>query len=273
MQPTGNAKDAATVLLLRQGAQGPEVFMQVRSPRMAFAAGAAVFPGGSVDPSDLLGTEDWGTPEVPGALLAAAIRETFEECGVLLAAPASSLPDAAGPGAAVASPGAGAEREAGSGVVAVGADAAWPGAAERAALTRHERGIAEVLATAGLLPELSALALVDRWITPEGEPRRYDTRFLASVLPEGAEADGLTTESVSSFWVRPQDALARYGNGELSLMPPTWAQLERLSRAGDVQEGLQPATTGVTCPTLRQENGRMIAQFWGTPEYLAAGPA
>jgi len=257
-------KDAATVLLLRPAeGGGVEVFMQVRAATMAFAAGAAVFPGGSVDPSDLAGTEAWDlavgadflrttTGAHPGALVAAAIRETYEECGVLLAGPPT-------------------------GAATEGAAGMHPG--DRESLANHSQGIARLLGGRGLRPSLSGLACVDRWITPLGEPRRYDTRFFAAELPPGQEADGLTTESVRSFWVRPGEALARFSAGELALMPPTWAQLERLGRAADVGRAMLPATTGTTMPTLVREaaeagrRGRVVARFWGTEEYLAAAPS
>ena len=258
-------RSAATVLLLRQGASGVEVFLQVRASSMAFAAGAAVFPGGSVDATDAQGTASWGLPDdassplgatgpEAGALYSAAIRETFEECGVLLALPAErALAQESGRGP-----------DGARGLVELAAD--------RAALSAHEASLAQVLSRRGLTPALSSLSCVDRWITPEGEPRRYDTRFFAAALPEGQEADGLTSESSHSFWSSPEQALNRFADGDLFLMPPTWAQLERLSRAGSVAEGLLPATNGVTVPTLEVSNGHPLAHFWGTEAYRAAAP-
>ncbi|MDR2256509.1 MAG: NUDIX hydrolase [Arthrobacter sp.] len=256
-------KDAATVLLLRRasgGAPGVEVFMQVRASSMAFAAGAAVFPGGSVDPSDRHGTAEWGLPALggyeafinagaeelalAGGLVAAAIRESYEECGVLLAeGPPARLAQRSG----------------------------WVTDEDRAALSEHSTSIAEVLQRRGLLPDLASLTLVDRWITPEGEPRRYDTRFFAAALPAGQEADDETTETSRSFWVRPAEALEQFSRGELALMPPTWAQLDRLTRAATLKEALAPATTDVTVPVLEHTEGTVVAHFWGTEAYRKAG--
>ncbi len=247
-------KDAATVLLLRPAptGQGVEVFMQVRASSMAFAAGAAVFPGGSVDTSDREGTEAWGDiagadrlgldpsdaaqRALSGAVVSAALRETFEECGVLLAE--------------------------GGGTVTQG---------DRDDLAAHRIGLSALLRERNLSPSLAAVACVDRWITPEGEPRRYDTRFFAAILPEGQEADDATTESARSFWVRPAEALEQFAEGTLALMPPTWAQLERLARAGTLAEALTPAETEVTVPVLEHTEGTVVARFWGSEEYRKAG--
>lgn len=253
--PPAVVKDAATVLLLRpaRDAQGVEVFMQVRASSMAFAAGAAVFPGGSVDASDREGTEAWGAiagadrlgldptnaaeRSLAGAVVSAALRETFEECGVLLA-------------------------EGGDGAVAPG---------DRDDLAAHRVGLAALLGERNLAPSLGALTCVDRWITPEGEPRRYDTRFFAAVLPEGQEADDATTETARSFWVRPAEALEQFAQGTLALMPPTWAQLDRLSQASTLAEALAPAVAEVTVPVLEHTDGTVVAHFWGTEEYRKAG--
>lgn len=253
-QPTP-VKDASTVLLLRPAPAGAgvEVFMQVRVRSMAFAAGAAVFPGGSVDALDAAGTASWGDvagaahlgldlahPEqsaLAGAVVSAALRETFEECGVLLA-------------------------HGGGGSVSQG---------DRDDLTNHRVGLAALLAERNLMPSLDAITCVDRWITPEGEPRRYDTRFFAAVLPEGAEADDRTTESSRSFWVSPAEALEQFGRGELALMPPTWAQLKRLAEAATVEEALRPAVEDVTVPVLEHVEGTVVAHFWGAEEYRKAG--
>lgn len=255
--PSNALRDAATVLLLRPAADGGvEVFIQVRRRSMAFAAGAAVFPGGGVDSSDAVGTEGWdrNLPTGPlrdphengAAIVAAAIRETFEECGVLLAAPRGTSRDGSG------------------------APSARPGSGEREELEAHRAGISEVLGRFGLVPELAAVSLVDRWVTPEGEGRRYDTRFLAAVLPEGAVADGENTESVESFWIRPADALQRFARGELALMPPTWAQLDRLSHATTPEDGLVPVHAEPTRPTIERSPDGPVARFWGTEAYLAA---
>lgn len=269
-------KDAATVLLVRQaarsadvgggsdgdsgdnGAAGVEVFMQVRASTMAFASGAAVFPGGSVDPSDYEDSRLWGQdggelvlrhdPLVAdqatraGAVVSAALRESYEECGVLLAVPA---------------PGGG-----------------WVEPQDREDLSAHRSSLSAVLSRRGLVPNLAGLREVDRWVTPEGEPRRYDTHFFVAALPHGQEADGETTESARSFWITPAAALARFAAGDLFLMPPTWAQLERLSQASSVEQALRLSASGITQPILERVNGRVVASFWGAEAYgKAAGQA
>lgn len=249
-------RDAATVLLLRESHQGLEVFLQERTATMAFAAGAVVFPGGSVDPTDQLGTGDWALPSPadldtdegpasPGQITAAAIRETYEECGVLLAgAPAEAL----------------------------GSLDSLPSAHHRTALAEHRTGVAQVLTEHGLTPALTSLSCVDRWVTPEGLPKRYDTRFIAAVAPRDQTTDDLTTETVRSFWASPQQVLGDFAAGRITLMQPTWAQLTRLAAAGDLAEALRPAGTGITRAQLRDVGGRTIAWGPGTEDYLAAGP-
>lgn len=273
-------KDAATVLLVRAAqdggpggseaagaaaadGRGVEVFMQVRASTMAFASGAAVFPGGSVDPSDYEGSEAWGTDsdanaavlrhdpqdadaaKRAGAVVSAALRESYEECGVLLATPplaaaATATPTTARP---------------------------WVEAQDREDLSAHRSSLSAVLARRGLVPDLGALREVDRWVTPEGEPRRYDTHFFVAALPQGQEADGETTESAQSFWIAPAEALRRFAAGDLFLMPPTWAQLERLSQAGGVEQALRLSATGITQPILDRSDGRVVARFWGSEAY------
>lgn len=230
--------------------------MQVRASTMAFASGAAVFPGGSVDPSDYEGSRLWGSdgselllrhdPQDPeaakraGAVVSAVLRESYEECGVLLAFPAPGThPDTAG----------------------------WVQPQDREDLCSHRASLSAVLQRRELLPDLGGLREVDRWVTPEGEPRRYDTHFFVAALPDGQEADGETTESTHSFWISPAEALERFAAGDLFLMPPTWAQLERLSQANDVEQALRLSATGITQPILERVDGRVVASFWGAEAY------
>lgn len=152
---------AATVVLVRDTAAGPEAYLLRRAATMAFASGMYAFPGGSVDPCD--GTAD-DSGEVPGPVLRAAIRETEEETGVRLAA-----------------------------------DLLRPWA---------------------------------RWITPEFEPRRYDTYFFVAALPAGREPQDISGEADRTCWARPADALS----GGLPMLPPTATVLRDLSGYGSVAE-------------------------------------
>ncbi|MBC7300926.1 MAG: NUDIX domain-containing protein [Nocardia sp.] len=211
-------RDASTVMLVRDGAAGIEVFLQRRVEAMAFAAGVTVFPGGGVDAAD--GTADiaWTGPEptwwaqrfgtdepTAQALVAAAVRETFEECGVLLAGPTVDS--------------------------VVGDSARYRTA--RAQLERRELSLADFLAAEGLILRADLLRPWSNWITPAAESRRYDTRFFVAVLPQGQIADGATSEADHVAWRTPQDALASWRAGEHVLMPPTWSQLDALCGFAD----------------------------------------
>ncbi|MFI1913411.1 NUDIX hydrolase [Nocardia sp. NPDC020380] len=207
-------KDASTVVLVRDGAHGPEVFLQRRVNAMAFAAGMTVFPGGGVDPSDAEVSLDWAGPEPAWwaerfgtdaaraqALVCAAVRETFEECGVLLAGPTAD---------SVVSD------------TSVYAEA-------RGRLERRELSFAQFLTRENLVLRADLLRPWDHWITPVVEPRRYDTRFFVAVLPGGQLADGATSEAEVVTWSTPREAIDRWKQGLDVLLPPTWTQLDALA--------------------------------------------
>lgn len=218
------AKDASTVVLLRDGTDGLEVYLLRRVSTMAFAAGACVFPGGGVDGPDREPGIAWAgprrdewavrlaaSPDLAGALVCAAVRETFEEAGVLLAGATSGglVPDTGGP--------------------------AWEH--DRSALVRHELALGPLLRRRGLVLRSDLLGVWSRWITPEFEPRRYDTRFFVAALPGEQNARDVSDEADRVAWMRPDDALAAAGRGEIALMPPTSETLVELSpyaRAADV---------------------------------------
>jgi 8-oxo-dGTP pyrophosphatase MutT (NUDIX family) len=215
--------DASTVALLRDGDRGVEVFLLHRVNAMAFAGGMTVFPGGGVDRRDAdisvawSGPEPawWGrrfgcSPELARALVCAAVRETFEESGVLLAGtdPRGVVVD-----------------------TSRYADA-------RAQLESREISLAQFLSEAGLVLRADLLRPWANWVTPEREPRRYDTRFFAAVLPEGQRADGNTTEANASGWQLPTDAIEDWQQGRRALMPPTWVTLAQLGEFGSAAEAL-----------------------------------
>ncbi|GAA3568489.1 hypothetical protein GCM10022419_056590 [Nonomuraea rosea] len=219
------ARDAATVVILRPGALGPEVYLLRRKATMAFAAGAYVYPGGSVDPRDTDQAVAWAGPspadwgavfhageQVARGLVCAAVRETFEETGVLLAGP--------GPGSVVAD--------------TTGDD--WE--ADRLALIDRSLAFADFLARRGLVLRSDLLTPWAHWITPEIEQRRFDTRFFAAVLPEGQRTRDVGGEADQVVWQRPAEALELAHKGEIFLMPPTYATLGELSAYADVADVL-----------------------------------
>jgi len=212
---------AATVMLLRDRASGVQVFAFRRVPRMVFAPGMLVFPGGSVDAADSDPALPWDAPveETAAPVLAAAVRETFEECGVLLAHDASGRPPDAGE---LASP-------------------AWED--RRIGLAEGRITLTGVLTQAGLVAAASALRPWARWVTPEFERRRFDTSFYLARLPDGQEARDLGGEGELAAWLHPADALDRRAAGELPMLPPTQVCLEELAGARDVDELLAAERT------------------------------
>jgi len=213
-------RDAATIALLRDGIGGPEVFLMRRQRSMAFAAGMHVYPGGAVEAADSqvpltvetdldavarrLSTDD------PVAVVAAAARETFEECGVLLAVDADGAP--------------------------VVLDDSFE--QERELLAAGRLGFGEILRGRGLRVDGAALVPFAHWVTPEVEDRRYDTRFLAARLPDGQEATERGGEADRVAWWRPQDALDSWRRGETAMLPPTVATLDELARHADIPSAL-----------------------------------
>ena len=226
-------RDAATVMLLRPAGTGAgtgagvEVLMLRRVAAMKFAPGAYVFPGGSVDPADYDAPVGWhgpdpaefgarlgASPEMARALVCAAVRETFEEAGVLLA----GAPD----GGPVADP----------------SDPSGPSwEADRAALVAGTLTLAELLSRRGLVVRADLLVPWARWITPEGEPRRFDARFFAAALPAGQRATGHAAESDHIAWLRPGDAIESARAGQISMLPPTATTLHDFAVAGAVDGG------------------------------------
>ncbi|GGM05452.1 MBL fold metallo-hydrolase [Nakamurella endophytica] len=220
MTPAGAPPDAvrpaATVVLTRDGSAGLEVFVLRRVPSMVFAPGTTVFPGGAVDPTDRLPVRRWAGPPPSwwrdalgaadaadaAALLVAAVRELFEETGVLLAGAAADGPVTGLP---------------------AGADAVRDG------LATHRTGLPDVLAAAERWLRTDLLRPLARWITPPGPPRRYDTAFLLARLPAGQDARVLTTEADQGRWARPVDLLAEAASGGIRLLPPTRAVLLELA--------------------------------------------
>ena len=224
-RPSAVPRDASTVLIVRDTPPGPgagvEVFMQMRAATMAFAPSVYVFPGGGVDERDDDPALPWtgpsplewadtlrtDSPDQARRLVVAAVREVFEECGVLLAGPDPEhvVADVTGPEWALA----------------------------RAQLAGRERSFAQLLAERGLLIRTDLLRLCDHWIAPEFEPHRYDTRFFAALLPEGQVPDDDCREAEHTRWVDPAQLLEELAAGRVRLFPPTIVRLEALAAARD----------------------------------------
>ncbi|MEV7966473.1 NUDIX hydrolase [Sphaerisporangium sp. NPDC088356] len=223
------ARDAATVVLLRriQDLGGPgeasslEVYMIRRKAGMAFAAGAYVFPGGSVDPRDADQAVAWAgpAPEIWGrvfgadtntarGLVCAAVRETFEESGVLLAGPSADT------------------------VVADTTGDDWE--ADREALIDRRLSLGDFLNKRGLVLRADLLRPWAHWITPEVEHKRFDTRFFVAAMPPGQRTRDVGGEADEVAWLRPARALGRAKEGQIFLMPPTLRTLTELAAYDDV---------------------------------------
>jgi 8-oxo-dGTP pyrophosphatase MutT (NUDIX family) len=236
-------RDAATVMLLRPGPAGLEVYMLRRQATMAFAPGAYVFPGGSVDARDADEQVAWAGPDAAAwgqifdappslarALVCAAVRETFEESGVLLAG------------------------ESADSVVADTTSDEWE--ADRLALLDRSVSLAGLLGRRGLVLRADLLRPWSRWITPVVEPRRFDTRFFAAALPAGQRTRDVSGEASEVAWVRPAEALQAGKRSEIRLFPPTAVTLSELADCGAVDIALAgPRQVAPIIPEVQLREG------------------
>ena len=222
-RPVTTPRDASTVALLRDVGEQTQTYLLRRQPTMAFAAGMSVFPGGSLQAGDEepIGwtgpsPEAWAerlrcTPDVARGLVVAAVRETFEESGILLAGPdehttATDLDT--------------------DKITQVRLD-----------LDAARRSLADVLGEHGWVLRSDLLGAWAHWITPSFEPRRFDTRFFVAAVPEGQRVGSLPGEADRAAWLTPQAALdAAASSGGVAMMPPTIAMCRDLVglRAADV---------------------------------------
>lgn len=202
-------KLAATVMLVKDrenGARGVEVFMLRRTLAAAFGSGMYVFPGGKVETHD--------GEDLDRAHRLAAIRECFEEAGVLLA-----------------------HDPAGNTIVD-----GHPALAARVGVHDGTIDLLELCDEHSLVPAIEQLAWVAHWITPKGEnARRFDTRFYLAPAPRGQHSVHDDNETIASMWVTPQEALDRAAAGELIMMPPTVANLEFIAGFASVDEAMATA--------------------------------
>ena len=210
-------RPAATVVLLRDGREGPEAYLQRRPMGMGFAGGLWVFPGGRVDEGDRDPVVDatWAGPPAPAwaerlglpvdearGHVVAACRETLEEAGLLLATPAAEAGELA---------------------------------AARGELLTGAAGFAELLARLGVRLDAGRLRYWAWWLTPEEEPRRYDTRFFLAGLPGDAAVTAHLAEAEGERWLPPAEAAA---DEDLPMLPPTRYTLRDLGGFGSVDEAL-----------------------------------
>ncbi len=234
---------AATVAVLRDGKAGLEVFLVKRSAKMAFMPDAHVFPGGRVDPADAAvamvgGEADCQRMEVPGAAAyqAAAIRETYEEAGILLAD-------------------------------------GQPCEEARVAMQEHRESLASAAERLGWTLRAGRLVYWSWWITPPHEARRFDTRFFVAVVDRKTQGAHDQQETVESAWWTPQDALDSFERGEILLAPPTARTLQELVPFSLAEEALEAGRTRKTPPIepkLHMDpDGTLVVVLPGDPEYPA----
>ncbi|SMQ17894.1 hypothetical protein SAMN06272771_4327 [Streptomyces sp. Ag82_O1-12] len=250
-------KRAATVMLLKDTDSGPAVHMLRRRASMAFAGGAYAYPGGGVDPRDDDHHVRWAGPTrawwadrlgvdetAAQAIVCAAVRETYEEAGVLLAGPAADS------------------------VVGDTTGADWE--TDRAALVARDLSFAEFLDRRGLVLRSDLLGAWTRWITPEFEARRYDTWFFVAALPEGQRTRNASTEADRTVWITPREAAAGYDKGELLMMPPTIATLRQLTAYETAAGALDAAPGRDLTPVLataRLVDGELVLSWPGHDEF------
>jgi 8-oxo-dGTP pyrophosphatase MutT (NUDIX family) len=234
-------RDAATVIVLREAAQGIEVFCVLRHTKSSFLGGAVVFPGGKIEPADAadVWAERATAPHPRGALFAsdalaartiavAACREMLEEGGILPTDDRSL--NAAD-------------------IDALRAELLT----SQHAVSVESSPLAAALVRRGQRLALGALIPWARWITPLAEGRRFDARFFLLELPLGQEGRHDEHETTLSFWARPADVLDRFARGEIALAPPTTRSLELLAEVRSCREAAALADAqplSPVCPTF-----------------------
>lgn len=237
-------RNAATVVVLRDGDSGPEVYLMRRQTTMAFAGGMCVFPGGGVDPRDFSEDVAWAGPSVDSwattlgcsselarALVCAAVRETFEEAGVLLAGPSADT------------------------VVEDTTGDDWE--ADRVALESRELSMTDFLVRRGLVLRTDLLGAWSGWLTPVFEPKRYRTWFFVATLPGAQVTRDVSSESSSVTWLSALSAVEAVEAGEMLMLPPTYLTCLEIGLLGSASSALSAATS------------RTVDMF--TPEVISDG--
>ncbi len=241
-------RNAATVVLLRPGHAGPEVYLLRRQTSMAFAGGMCVFPGGGVDPRDFdprhsratawagPTPEQWAsllrTDEATArALVCAAVRETFEESGVLLAGDSADT------------------------VVADTTGDDWE--KDRAALEARELSFTDFLDGRGLVLRTDLLGAWAAWLTPLFEPRRYRTWFFVADLPEGQRTRDVSTESDQVTWLPAMQAVEDVEKEQIFMLPPTYLTCLEVGQYADpaaVVEAARGRTVEMFMPQVEEND-------------------
>jgi 8-oxo-dGTP pyrophosphatase MutT (NUDIX family) len=246
-------RPAATVILLRDAGSGLEAYVLRRRSSMAFAAGMHAFPGGRVDARDVadegiawsgLDPAGWAARLGTDAgsargFVCAAVRETFEEAGVLLAEPNLA---ADGP--------------------------QWE--ADRQALVDRRLALSELFERRGLAIRSDLMSPWAHWITPRFEQRRYDTWFFAAALPDGQQARDVSGEADHADWIRPPDAITAADRGEVAMLPPTRVVLEQLASydsVGAVVEAAAGRAIETIMPGWVDDGDAVRALLPGDPGY------
>lgn len=247
--------DASTVIVLREADRGLETFLLCRHHQSGFMGGAHVFPGGKVDPSDSEPswrarvdrpgeelTEQLGETDakVGLGLLVAAVRETFEEAGLLLASATAGV--------------------------------------DLAATREQLLGgalFSELANAIDVKIDSTALTPYARWITPKMESRRFDTRFYVAVLPEGQSASHDGTETTSAAWLRPAGAIEDMLAGRIKLAPPTVRTLHWLAQFDDAKSVIADALSRkppLVRPRLVTGDHGWFLALPGDPEHPESEP-
>jgi len=240
-KPPVTPRLSSTMLLLRQR-EDMEVFMMVRHDEIDFASGALVFPGGSVDPNDktIVATPELyatgGTSDPASlALRIAAIRETFEESGILLA------------------------RRAGSDAIIAADHASQVETRYRTALCEGRVTFAEMLTDTGLVLALDMLVPFAHWITPVTVPKRFDTHFFLAAAPDDQVGAHDGHESVDSIWASPRAVLQGADDGRFKVLFPTRRNITKLGLQTTVADALETArrsTIVTVLPEVLSVEGR-----------------
>ena len=234
-------RPAATVMLVRDSPAGElEVLMVKRNLNSDFVGGAYVFPGGAVDPEDggrvaenyCLGRYDDEASTILGidsgglAYWVAVLRELFEEAGILLATTKEGDP------------------------LDLRGETERRFIAHRVSVNDRSRRFLEVVAEEGLTLDVAGLHYFAHWITPEGSPRRYDTRFFVAPAPEHQQAAHDAGEVIADEWINPAEALRRHREGDIELIFPTIKNLQAISRFSTVDELIDAAVAASTVPAI-----------------------
>lgn len=254
LRPSGDVttpatpRDAATVVLVRDGENGLETYLLRRRTTLEFAPGVLVFPGGGVHESDRAPL-DWVGPEpavwaasfgcdepTARGLVVAAVRETFEESGVLFASPGADAP--------VVADTSGMEDE-------------------RRALDRGELDFAEFLDAHGLTLRADLLGAWSHWVTPTFEPKRFDTRFFLAAVPDGQRVGELPGEADRAAWWPISDLWPQLDAGSVMMLPPTAVTCREIAglTTADLAGALAGRTINRIEPMLVDEDGQLFLDY------------